>query len=140
MMAFSDLSGNNNAFLIAESIVLNGNNAVTEWKDQTTFNHQAISTTIGTIYKVQKGSLTWLDIGADRDVMQLFTSSESDTCLDQSTGKDGFGVILSFKTNSLHDDCNDVIRNSSVVSADFVIRYSNGGTYCFIRKAAAFID
>jgi len=109
------------------SLVTNGSNEVTEWKDQTTFNNNAVTLT-GSIYKVQDGSLSWLDFGTDRNVMQLFSSSESDIWLDQSTGSDGFCVILSFKTNSLNEDWNDVIGNSSVVSAGFGLRYSNSGT------------
>jgi len=113
--------------MVAGSIVSNDNNQVTEWKDQSTFNNHATSSA-GTIYKVQDGSLSWLDFGADRNVMQLFTGAESDSWLDQSTGKDGFCVILTFKTNSLNNDWNDVIGNSSATSAGFGLRYSNSGS------------
>lgn len=115
------------------SIVTNGSNEVTEWKDQTTYNNNAIPLT-GSVYKLQDGSLSWLDFGTDRNVMQLFTGSGSDIWLDQSTGSGGFCVILSFKTNSLNSDWNDVIGNSSVVSTGFGLRYSNSGTIKAYRR------
>jgi hypothetical protein len=109
------------------SVVTDGSNAVTEWIDQTFYNNNATPSK-GTIYKVQDGTLTWLDFGNDRNVLELFSSAESDTWLDQSNGTDGFCVILSFKAIGLSSDWNDLIGNSSATSSGFGIRYSGSGS------------
>ncbi|MCD6401711.1 MAG: hypothetical protein J7L73_07255, partial [Anaerolineales bacterium] len=109
------------------SVVTDGTNAVTEWKDQTSFHNNAIPKT-GGIYKVQEDKLTWLDFGTDRNVLELFSSAKSDVWLDQSNGTNGFCVILSFKTTGLQNEWNDLIGNSSATSDGFGLRFSSSGS------------
>ena len=112
---------------IEGSIVTDGSDAVTEWIDQTTFSNNA-TISAGTVYRVQDGSLSWLDFGGGRNMLELFNSAESDEWLDQSSGSGGFCVILSFKMISLHTEWNDLIGNSSAVSSGFGLRYSSSGS------------
>lgn len=109
------------------SIVTDGSDAVTEWIDQTTYNNNA-TISAGTVYKVQDGSLSWLDFGTGLNMLELFNSAESDDWLDQSSSTGGFCVILSFKTISIHSEWNDLIGNSSSISSGFGLRYSNSGS------------
>ncbi len=74
-----------------------GNNAVTEWKDQSSL-HNNSTPSAGSVYIVEDGNLSWLDFGTDRNELKLFDSSASDAWLDQSNTTDGFCVFLSFKT------------------------------------------
>ena len=106
--------------------IISENGRVTEWKDQTSYNHSAVTKT-GEIYNVQENKLSWLDFGIDRNVMEFFTGSESQIWFDQSSGLKGFCMILSLKTKSIHNDWNDIIGNSSVTSSGFGLRYSNSG-------------
>lgn len=112
---------------VESSIISDGSGALTEWKDQTSFNNHATPST-GAIYKVNENNLGWLDFGADHNALELFSSDGSNTWLNQSVSTGGFCVFLTFKINSIHSNWNDIIGNSSTTGSGFGLRYSNSGT------------
>lgn len=109
------------------SIITDGNLSITTWKDQSSSQNDA-QIVNGSVNKVQENGVSWLDFGDGRNTMELFSSPESDSWLDQATETGGFCVILSVKPTSFHNNWNDLIGNSSAVSSGFGIRYSNSGS------------
>lgn len=112
---------------VDEGVVNNEAGAVITWVDQTSYANNAIALE-GMVYSIQYDELNWLDFGSTRNMLELFSSTESDNWLNQSEGTDGFCVILSLKVSNLLDNWNDIIGNSSAVSEGFGMRYSSSGS------------
>jgi hypothetical protein len=108
-------------------VIVNEEGEVVKWVDQGSFANDAVALE-GLVYKVEEEGLNWLDFGSGRNMLELFSNTESDSWLDQSEGTGGFCVILSLKISSVLDNWNDIIGNSSVVSEGFGMRYSSSGS------------
>jgi hypothetical protein len=104
-------------------------NPVSQWTDQTSYSNDA-TIGIGSVYypssSLSESELAGLDFGSTRNSLELFTASESDSWLDQSSGS-GFCVLIAFKSDGLLGSWSDLIGNSSAVSAGFGLRYGIAG-------------
>ncbi len=114
---------------VTGSVVLDANNIVTEWQDQSGVGNNAMVRHDSIFYSSGSGEeLSWLDFRDTACSMQLFSPAESDVWLDQSAGTGGFCVIIAFQLNGIVDNWNDMFGNSTAVAQGFGLRYSNGGS------------
>ena len=100
---------------VENSIELDGSK-VLKWKDLSGNGNDAVpGEGIVTI-----SGFNWIDFGSDRNTLQLFSAASSDQWLDQSSGTEGFCVLLAFKVDSILDNWNDLIGTYSFLTKGFV--------------------
>ncbi|MEM7144234.1 MAG: Ig-like domain-containing protein [Verrucomicrobiota bacterium] len=108
-----------------------GSNPVTQWDDQSGSGNHALQD-IGTVTYPSgvtfASGLTGLDFDATRNGLQLFTSAESDSWLDQSSGN-GFCVFVALRVTTAGGTItNDILGNSSGQGSGFFgLRILGGG-------------
>ena len=106
-------------------------NPVTQWTDLSGFDNHATPSSGGDV--TFPGTTTFgsgldgLDFAPTKSTLALFSSTDSDVWLDQTAGN-GFTVLIAYKVNSVVDDWNDLLGNSSSVTSGFHMRMSRGGS------------
>ena len=117
---------------VASSIVLSGAN-IQSWNDQSGNGNNAIQENGNVIYSTSSNP-SWIDFGATRNSLELFSSVDSKSWLDQSSSPNGFCVLIAFKADAILDtNWNDLIGNSSNISSGFGLRYSAAGVpQCYL--------
>ena len=76
---------------ISGSVILDANNVVTEWVDQSGAGNNAVQQFDSVFYTVGTGDEpSWIDFMDTACAMQIFTPEGSDIWLDQSAGTGGF--------------------------------------------------
>lgn len=113
---------------VSGSVLMDANNVVTEWLDQSGSGNNALALNDSVFYSVGSGeNNSWMDFRDTACSMQLFSSLASDAWLDQSSGSDGFCVIIAFQLDGIVDNWSDMFGNSTAVSQGFGLRFSSGG-------------
>lgn len=114
------------------SVLVDGASAVTQWNDLSLRyeDFDATSDFGSAIFDgtaVSDMGLSMVDFGSENNRLELFSSDDSDSWLDQSAGTGGFTVMVSFDADSLVGDWNDLLGNSTAVASGFGLRYSQTG-------------
>ncbi len=114
---------------VSGSVVLDANNVVTVWVDQSGSGNNAVALYDSVFYSLGAGDeRSWLDFRDTACALQLFSAEESDVWLDQSSGTGGFCVFIAFQLNGIVDNWSDMFGNSTTVGQGFGLRFSSGGS------------
>lgn len=114
----------------AESVLKDSSDLIIGWNDLSGAGNNATASQ-GKVYyhnSNPEDGRAWINFGNEQNSLQLFGADSSDNWLDQSSGNGGFCVLLAFKITRIIGNWNDLIGNSSAVSAGFGLRYSDKGT------------
>ena len=111
-------------------------NGVFEWIDQSGSGNNAVIARQPVIYpstSVSASGLSGLDFGTGRYNLRLFDTENTDSWLNFDAGAGGtatggFAMLIAFKTDSLLNNWNDLIGNSTTLTTGFFMRYSSTGT------------
>jgi len=112
------------------SVLLSGN-AVTQWVDQALAGNDAFPMS-GTVFypsvSFSESGLAGLDMQAGHHNLELFSAAGSDIWLNQSTGTNGFCVMVALKCDAVNPGItNDIIGNSTDGMSGFGVGYSSSG-------------
>lgn len=121
---------------IAGSIILESDSVV-QWTDQSVNGNNGEILTGKVLYPSSSLSVTGiagLDFSDNNQLMELFSSAESDAILDfagTASENSGFAIIIAFKVDEIISNWNDLIGNNSAMLANqgLGIRFSNSGTF-----------
>lgn len=123
---------------VMESVTLSeGTNMVTQWNDLSGNNKHALSHSGEIIFPSTSKSITGhsgIGFSGGEKLLTLLTDAESDSILDftgAASQNTGFAFLLAFKVDSITNDWNDVLGNSSAAAENlhFGLRYKNDGTF-----------
>ncbi|MGB0413635.1 MAG: sulfatase-like hydrolase/transferase [Coraliomargarita sp.] len=114
---------------IAESIT--GSAPVSHWADQSGNFNDALPE-IGNVNYPSESPLSsgiaGIDFGSDRNSIELFSTSESDTWLNQSSDPSGFAVFVAFKCEDIVTGVfNDLLGNSTDGTTGLQLGYTADG-------------
>ena len=111
-------------------------NGVAEWIDQSGNGNNAVIARQPVIYpstSVSASGLSGLDFGTGRYNLRLFDVADTGSWLNfdagaSGTATGGFAVLIAFKADSVLNNWNDLIGNSTTLTDGFFMRYSSSGT------------
>ena len=111
-------------------VVRDASNIVTSWLDKSGNEYSATPVVGNAVYPSSKAfnnGLNGIDLRDGLVSLQLLSSEESDTILDQAANPTGFCIITAVYIESIIDNWNDLVGNSSAVASGFLLRYSGVG-------------
>ncbi|MDX2432386.1 MAG: hypothetical protein QNK35_15720 [Bacteroides sp.] len=115
------------------SILLDDTAKVQQWSDLSGKNHHATNYA-GEVYfpsdSYSPTGFPGLEFSKGAQMLQLLSPAVSDSILDFSMpamSNTGFSVLIAFKVDTLVNEWNDLLGNSSYVASGFGLRYSKTG-------------